>query len=178
LRRRLLINASLVDVEHARITPKSALLVEDGRITRVGPRDAFATEPDEINLDHLRGCFVTPGFVDPHVHVAFDGTLQAIDGVGDADEPRTWALALGQELLDEVAGYSPADALRSATVWGARALGVSDSRGTLTVGKLADLVVLRGDPSQTPTALRRVGRVMLDGTWHSAGSRLPYEALQ
>ena len=411
LRRRLLINVSLVDVERGRITPNSAVLVEDGRITRVGPRDAFRTEPDLIKLDDLGHHFVMPGFVDPHVHVAFDCSLQAIDCVGDADDPRmlalaaqnaaaalgagvttiadcggpgdlvprlssalergrlpgprlltsvnpitvrgghchhfgalaqgldgvrgqtrrlieagadfikimasgggtrgalpathpqfslaelqtvvdeahavgrrvaaharapeairravaagvdriehltwetpdgvsydaavatdmarrgTWAdptlpagyramrsdtvpserraelarqfawrysnyhrlaheagvqllcgtdagtplvafddFALGPELLVEVAGYSPADALRSATVWGAQALGVSDSRGTLTAGKLADLVALREDPFQTPTALRSVARVMLGGTWHSAGSLLRQEA--
>jgi imidazolonepropionase-like amidohydrolase len=58
--------------------------------------------------------------------------------------------ALVPELLVELAGYTPAEALRSATAWGAQALGVADSRGTLAADKLADLVILREDPLQTP----------------------------
>lgn len=45
-----------------------------------------------------------------------------------------------------LAGLPPAAALRTATVNAARALGVEDELGTIEVGKLADLVVLRGDP--------------------------------
>lgn len=45
-----------------------------------------------------------------------------------------------------LAGLPPAAALRTATVNAARALGVEDELGTIEVGKLADLVVLTGDP--------------------------------
>lgn len=49
-------------------------------------------------------------------------------------------------LLVEKAGLSPMDALVAATRNGAISLGLGDSRGTLAVGKLADLVVLEADP--------------------------------
>lgn len=77
--------------------------------------------------------------------------------------------ALGTELLVRVAGYDPAVALASATLWGAQALGVEDSRGTLEPGKLADLVVLREDPLHHPDALRAITKVMLGGRWHLQG---------
>jgi imidazolonepropionase-like amidohydrolase len=414
LRRRLLINVSLVDVEHGRLAPHSAVLIEDDRIGQIGPREDFPADLTTFAVvNDLDGRFVAPGFIDPHVHAAFDASLQAVDRVADAADPRIWALAtrnaaaalgagvttmsdcggpgnlvprlrqaretgqiagprlltcvnpitvpgghchhfgalaqgaravrqatrrlldagadfvkimasgggtrgalpasepqfsltelqaavdeahadgrrvaaharaseairrcvvagvdrvehltwettagvsydptvaeemarrgiwadptlpagyralrseqtppdrraqlerhfalrypnyrrlareagvrllcgtdagtplvgfddfaLGPELLVNVVGYSPAEALRSATIWAAQALGVADSRGTLAAGKLADLVVLREDPLRAPTALRSIDRVMLGGTWHSAGSWLPEEALQ
>ncbi len=44
------------------------------------------------------------------------------------------------------AGFTPFEALRSATLWPAEALGVSDELGSLEAGKLADLVIVDGDP--------------------------------
>jgi imidazolonepropionase-like amidohydrolase len=44
------------------------------------------------------------------------------------------------------AGLSPVDVLRTATVNPARMLGLTDRIGTVDVGKLADLVVVRDDP--------------------------------
>ena len=50
------------------------------------------------------------------------------------------------ELLVALAGLSPAEALESATRDAAAVLGAGSVRGTVEVGKLADLVVLRSDP--------------------------------
>jgi imidazolonepropionase-like amidohydrolase len=86
--------------------------------------------------------------------------------------------ALAPELLVQVAGYTPAEALRSATAWGAQALGVADSRGTLDAGKLADLAILREDLLQTPAALRSIERVMLGGRWCPAVSPRLQEAIR
>ncbi len=44
------------------------------------------------------------------------------------------------------AGISPADALKMATIDAARALGIEATVGTIEPGKLADLVVIDGDP--------------------------------
>ena len=58
------------------------------------------------------------------------------------------------------AGMSPSDALQAATRVGARALRLED-RGVIAKGKLADLVVLDGDPLQDISNLRRVHAVIL-----------------
>ena len=59
------------------------------------------------------------------------------------------------------AGLSPMQALQSATCWAAECLGWSDDLGTVTPGKLADLVVLDGDPLQDMTLLQDAQRIKL-----------------
>ena len=44
------------------------------------------------------------------------------------------------------AGFTPFEALRSATLWPAEAMGIDDDLGSIEPGKLADLVILNGDP--------------------------------
>lgn len=51
-------------------------------------------------------------------------------------------------LLVAHAGFTPLQAIHAATEVGAAALGQAAKRGTLTPGKLADLVVLNADPSR------------------------------
>jgi glycosyltransferase involved in cell wall biosynthesis/imidazolonepropionase-like amidohydrolase len=59
------------------------------------------------------------------------------------------------ELLVE-AGLEPLAAIAAATRNPAEMLRVSDEIGTVVVGKRADLVIVEGDPSVDPSALRRV----------------------
>ena len=44
------------------------------------------------------------------------------------------------------AGLTPAQILRQATIKSAEAAGVASELGTIQVGKLADLVIVEGDP--------------------------------
>ena len=60
-------------------------------------------------------------------------------------------------------GQKPMDAIISATSLNARSLGMADSLGTVAPGKLADLIVVQGDPSRDIEALRRVVFVMKNG---------------
>ena len=62
-----------------------------------------------------------------------------------------------------LAGIPPAAALRIATINGARAMGVSDKLGTLETGKLADLVVIDGNPLADIRNTRKVRIVMKSG---------------
>ena len=62
-----------------------------------------------------------------------------------------------------LAGIPPAAALRIATINGARALNVATTLGTIEPGKLADLVVVRGNPLADIRNTRHVELVMKDG---------------
>jgi imidazolonepropionase-like amidohydrolase len=61
------------------------------------------------------------------------------------------------------AGMTDLAALQSATVRPVEWLDASDRLGSLGVGKRADLVVVRGDPSRDISALRSLHLVMKDG---------------
>lgn len=75
-----------------------------------------------------------------------------------------WA-PLGTNALELVRmvrhGLSPLQALTSATAGGARALGLEDQVGTVEPGKLADLVVIDGDPVREPELLLDASRIWL-----------------
>lgn len=66
-------------------------------------------------------------------------------------------------LLSE-AGIPPMDLLAAATINGARAMGREHDVGTITPGKLADLVALDADPLADPRNYQRVRWVMKGGT--------------
>lgn len=61
------------------------------------------------------------------------------------------------------AGFTPLDAIRSATVWGAAHNRIADQVGALQPGKVADLIAVRGDPLSDVTELERVSFVMKSG---------------
>jgi imidazolonepropionase-like amidohydrolase len=66
------------------------------------------------------------------------------------------------ELLVE-AGFTPVEAIHIATSNGAEFLGQLDKLGTLAVGKLADVVVILGDPSAKISDIEKVEMVFKDG---------------
>jgi imidazolonepropionase-like amidohydrolase len=74
--------------------------------------------------------------------------------------------ALHDELqLFVAAGVSPLQAIRSATLEPARALGVADRMGSIAPGKAADVVLLEADPLADIRNTRRIVAVVLDGRW-------------
>jgi imidazolonepropionase-like amidohydrolase len=73
------------------------------------------------------------------------------------DEIRTY--------VDEV-GLTPLEALRSGTVNGAAAIGAGADLGTLEPGKLADLLILDGNPLENIDHTRRIHAVVKGGVIH------------
>ncbi|MGP3922187.1 amidohydrolase family protein [Streptomyces sp. 8N616] len=73
-------------------------------------------------------------------------------------------------------GASPYEALRCATVHGARALGLSAHLGTVQPGSLADLALVEGDPLTDIAAAAAVRQVVADGTVHSIDGLLAESA--
>src|SRR5579872_3935403 len=71
------------------------------------------------------------------------------------------------ELLVE-AGFTPAEAIHIATYNGAQYLGEVDRIGTITAGKQADLVVIKGDPSKNIEDIENVETVFKDGVGYDS----------
>jgi imidazolonepropionase-like amidohydrolase len=65
------------------------------------------------------------------------------------------------------AGLSPREALESATLAPARLLGWDHVMGSVDSGKIADLVLLDGNPLQDISNTRRVAGVFAQGRYYS-----------
>lgn len=75
-----------------------------------------------------------------------------------------WGIELVRELeIYQQAGFTPAEAIQSATIIPARVVGADKRTGSIAVGKEADMVLVDGDASTDLGALRRVVTVVSDG---------------
>jgi imidazolonepropionase-like amidohydrolase len=71
------------------------------------------------------------------------------------------------KLLVEQVGLTPMQAIVSATRWPAEFLGVENSLGTIERGKLADLVLLEGNPIENIDNTSKIAAVVRDGQFLS-----------
>jgi len=96
------------------------------------------------------------------LNMAYRGGVKIALGTDSAVAPHTEA---NKELALMVTkgGMSPRDALIAATKGGPDLMNLSGETGTLDPGKSADLIAVDGDPLVDPTAVQRVGYVMVQG---------------
>ena len=86
--------------------------------------------------------------------IAAGGREQIVAGT-DAGSPFNMHSALTREMQHYVeAGLTPMEVIRSATLRPAQMQGVEKDLGTVTEGKLADMVIVDGDPLQDITLLQ------------------------
>jgi len=79
-----------------------------------------------------------------------------------------YGFSLSEELeLLVKAGFTEAEALRAATLSPAEFLGLEDDLGTIETGKLADLVLLGGNPLEDIANTRDISAVIFDGRFFS-----------
>jgi imidazolonepropionase-like amidohydrolase len=82
-----------------------------------------------------------------------------------------YGASLHQELEELVlAGLSPRDALRAATIEPARFLGLAGEYGSIRPGKRADLVLLDSNPLESIRNVRRISMVSVAGRLHDRAS--------
>jgi imidazolonepropionase-like amidohydrolase len=100
--------------------------------------------------------------------VAAGGLLIAgLDPTGGGDVIPGFGDQREIELLVE-AGFSPVEAIKIATLNGAIYLGRDKQIGSIAVGKNADLVVVKGDPSKQITDIEDVEIVFKDGVGYDS----------
>jgi len=75
------------------------------------------------------------------------------------------------QLLVE-AGFPAPQAIQIMSANGARILGMADQFGTVTVGKAADLIVIRGDPATRPAEIENVTVVFRQGIGYDSAKLL------
>ncbi len=181
--------AAIVDAAHARGRRVTTHITQAGFLSRVveSGADEAAHLPYDHIPDELIGRMVDRGFIIvPTLTVLeFYGAL-----AGTADNLRRFVAAGGQVALGNdhtstpppeagavwelgmpmhelrlmrQAGMTPAQIVVAATRNAARACGLEAELGTVEAGKLADLLVVEGDPLRDLEALRRVRLVVHGG---------------
>jgi Tol biopolymer transport system component/imidazolonepropionase-like amidohydrolase len=110
----------------------------------------------------------------------YEATLKAVAAAGGkivagTDSPIIpFGLGLHVEIESYVhAGLTPFQALQTATINAAQALGLGDELGTIEIGKRADFAFIGGDPLQDIKNARDVRRVMRGGRVYTLNDLVP-----
>lgn len=123
-------------------------------------RQRVGTDPDadpRVNQNILDGA----SRLTDMVRRAYKGGVRI--AFGTDSNIGTLALAAGEFRLLKEAGMSEEDMIRSATVHAATLLGLEGEIGTISAGKVADIIAVGLDPLKDITALERVKFVMKSG---------------
>jgi imidazolonepropionase-like amidohydrolase len=92
--------------------------------------------------------------------------VRIVAGTDDMLDPAKNPLPLLHRELEQLvsgAGLTPLQAITAATSGAAHAMGIEATRGTIAVGKMADLVLLSADPSADIRNTRQIRMVIKDG---------------
>jgi len=178
-----------LSLEHLEFVPDSCMLLfsPEARAGGAGPPEACGRSAMAALLQHLaqNGTWLDPTIASfrywapPQWEAIFGGFrdltptirrsgVRILAGTDWSDSLQSRGAAPGASLHDELAllveaGFSTAEALRSATSNPARFLGLSKTLGTVEAGKAADLLLLDADPFQDIRNTRRVAAVIRDG---------------
>ena len=173
------VRATLEDMVRNRVAMTSTLAVYELSVPNRPPLeqrmlDAMSPETREEYLTTRRRIAENPnagrseevlkkGMQYEREFVKLGGLLAAgVDPTGNGGALPGFGDQRNLELLVE-AGFTPVEALQIMTLNGAKVLGVDKDLGSVATGKIADLVVVRGNPAANPADIRNVVHVFKDG---------------
>jgi hypothetical protein len=147
-----------------------ALFCGDPSAITPGLEDIVPRFPPQVRRTMRSGALEVPSDKQAAYHEAFPAMLRllkAIYGAGVTIIPGTDALpgyTLHHELeLYARAGIAPAEVLRMATWTPALVMGVNKGRGIIAPGKLADMILVDGDPTKNIGDINKITTVIKGG---------------
>ena len=120
----------------------------------------FQYNADLLRLAHKMGVPVSTG----------------TDNLGGPHEHYLPTLFEEIESIVEFSGFTPLEAITSATLIGAKSIGIEKTHGTLEVGKKANMVILKADPSKNIHNIREIKVVIKNGKFYERALYTPIQA--
>ena len=161
--------------EHHTVLDPTMVVLEglfSGEPARAAPalRPVVGRFPAVVQRRQLSGAVAVPAGKEAVYAQALPGLLRMLKALHDggvtimpgSDGFAGYSLHRELELYAQ-AGIPNADVLRIATLVPARVLGVEKDRGSIAAGKLADMVLIDGDPLARMSDIRRVHRTIKGG---------------
>ena len=147
-----------------------ALLVPDNGDLSEAYKPYLGTLPPAVERGFRQGGLVVPSdLTRADYRASFAKLCALVEAMHKAGVPIVAGTdGSGLELVRELelyvdAGFTPAEALASATIVTAHLVGADSKTGSIAVGKAADLVLVEGDPSKHIGDLRNTRLVMMGG---------------
>jgi len=146
------------------------LFCGDPSATTPGLEEIVPRFPPQVRRAMLSGALEVPSDKQAAYHEAFPAMLRLLKAIHDAGVtiiPGTDSLA-GYTLHHELelyvrAGIAPAEVLRMATWTSALVMGVDKDRGVIAPGKLADMILVDGDPTKNTQDINKITTVIKGG---------------
>ena len=147
-----------------------ALFCGDPTAVTPGLEEIVPRFPPQVRRAMRSGALEVPPDKEAAYREAFPAMLRLLKALHDAGVtiiPGTDALA-GYTLHHELelyvrAGINPAEVLRMATLTPALVMGVNKDRGAIAAGKLADMILIEGDPTKNIRDLDKLTTVIKAG---------------
>ena len=146
------------------------LFCGDPTVITPGLEEIAPRFPPQVRRQLLSGALEVPKGKEAAYHEAFPAMLHLLKALYDAGVtiiPGTDNLAgyMLHHVLELYvrAGIPPAEVLRMATFTPALVMGVNKDRGVIAAGKLADMVLIDGDPTQNIRDINKITTVIKGG---------------
>jgi imidazolonepropionase-like amidohydrolase len=169
-------------LEHHTVLDPTVSIFEGQFLARPGTMNPIYAEvanrmPVQIRRGLIGGGLPVPDGMDQRYQDSAAALLKMVKLLYDSGVPIVAGtddiagFTLHTELENYVAAGIPAPkALQIATLGGARVMKHDNERGSITAGKLADLILVDGDPTVRISDIRRVVTVIKDGNVYDAAA--------